>query len=142
MKSWLLEVSDLIRGNLNASYQGAKAVRSNQVIVFNNARNVNAKEKPTFCDAIEDELVESQYLSNYTILFVDCSQFDFAPRKNRGLLRRVQDNDELEVGQLNVTFAVSGGKFGCCFGDFLLCSTMRANIDTLLLFHLCRISIR
>lgn len=129
MKGWILEESTdkdgtlVIAGNLVATYQGTKAVRSDQVIVFTNARNVDAEDRSAFCLTIEDELIESQFLLNYTILHVNCSQFDFVPFeaiRNRGLRRQAQEVDGLMIGELNVTFTVSGGKSVYCHDLYII----------------------
>lgn len=99
VKGNLLEVSDRIKGDLPAVYSGAQTVSSEQVIELNNAAPVELEDETTFCFGIQDQLTESYYLINYTVLDVNCESFNFVP---------FEASDDQPVGNLEVDYKVTG----------------------------------
>lgn len=120
LKWWILQVANRTSGNLTASYAGSKPVRSDQLITFSNARFVELEDRAHFCDGVEEQLIESSYLLNYTILAVSCDKFKFVPFESRDIptsdqirlpfktrLRRRVQNTEFEIGTLDVEMTVT-----------------------------------
>ncbi len=113
LKGWLLGVSRLISGDLSASYDRPKLVRTNQLVMFANARDVDPKDRPIFCKAIERQLIKSSLLSNYAILNVSFAFLPWTSHNRRGRLwgrgPSLQEEEDIgPIGRLDVSINMTG----------------------------------
>ncbi len=81
--------------------------------MFANVRDIDPKDRPIFCEAIEHQLIESSLLLNYAILDVSFALLPWTSRDRRGRLRgrgrSLQEEEDVgPIGRLDVSINVTG----------------------------------
>ena len=91
--------------NLAFLYVGARSVNSDQVLVFQNASDVESKEdQAALCNSMDDYYQE--YVLGYDILDVNCIGFKFVPNDSRQ--RRLREMDDQHSGRIYLELTVTG----------------------------------
>lgn len=125
MRGKLFEVSDRIKGTLNATYAGEEASTSNQMLTLRNVAQINAKNEDVarvnIAAVIREELEKSSDIkqAQFMIFDVICTGFKVIPAnapRTRGLPlfknRHLELWRQLEIsvgGDLEVYIEVTGG---------------------------------